>query len=139
MNKKILPIVITVIVIGSGSFFFGMKYGQNNNVSGSTANAFRQFGGGAGRNGMRGGLVAGQIISQDANSITVKMRDGGSKIIFLSDATQVMKVVAGTTKDLAIGDQITTTGTTNTDDSVTAQSVQIRPNVPIIPTATSGN
>ena len=80
-----------------------------------------------GRNGFGGGATMGQIISKDATSITVSIPTGGSKIILLDSSTPINKQTAGTLADLTVGTEVSVTGTTNTDGSITAQSVQIRP------------
>lgn len=142
MKKNILPIIIlAIVVVGAGSFYGGMKYGQSKgSAGGGLANLsieqrqarFQQMGGGANvgsqravRNG--GGLAMGEIISKDVNSITVKLSDGGSKIAFIATSTQVMKFAAGSLDDLTVGDNISVNGTANQDGSITAQSIQLRP------------
>ncbi len=145
MAKKLLPIIIAVVVIGGGAFYAGMKYGQSNSSINSGQNAgmgfanltpeqrqerLQQMGINAtGRGGNRGsGFVNGEIIAKDDKSITVKLPDGSSKIVFYSDSTEVGKSVSGTSNDLEKGKTITVNGTTNSDGSITAQSIQIRPN-----------
>ncbi len=134
MNKKIIGIIAGVIIIGGGSFVGGMAYGKGSQSkagrgAGGMANAagiaggFRGMRGGA--NG--GGFTGGEVIAKDDKSITVKLRDGGSAIVFVSTATPVMKSVNGSLQDVAIGTQVAVTGTKNSDGSVSAQSIQIRP------------
>jgi hypothetical protein len=88
--------------------------------------------GGAGRTGgtgaaRGGGFNAGTVVSKDAQSMTLKAADGSSKVIFFSSSTTVDKSVVGTPSDLQKGDIITVQGTTNSDGSVTATNIQIRP------------
>ena len=74
-----------------------------------------------------GGFVTGQVIAKDTSSITIKLRDGGSQILLLGGSTIIMKATTGTLADLAIGSDITATGASNSDGSLTAQSIQLRP------------
>jgi hypothetical protein len=137
--KKILPLALGAVAIAGGSFFGGMQY-ANHAVAASAATRqarFAQGGNGAvffrgGTGGTRtgGGFVIGQILSNDDKSITLSTPGGGSKTVYLSDTTQVLKADAGTLADLAVGQQVMTTGTPNSDGSVTASSVQIRPDQP---------
>ncbi len=132
MNKKIITGIIGVVILG-GTFYGGMVYGKSSTPSrgqfagGQFApNANGTRGTGA-RMGMNGGFTAGEIISKDATSVTIKMQDGSTKIVLVATSTQVMKSSVGSQNDLITGANITITGTANSDGSVTAQSVQIRP------------
>ena len=90
--------------------------------------------GGTGGAGFRGGgFNAGTVVSKDAQSMTLKAADGSSKVIFFSSTTTVDKSVVGTPSDLKTGDIITVQGTTNSDGSVTATNIQIRPPGSTIP------
>jgi hypothetical protein len=140
MNKiTIIVISALIIVVSAGSFYGGMKYDQNKNSplgKGLDRTRFQQIGGN-GTNRMGGiqsdGLVNGDIISQDNKSMTIKLRNGGSKIIFLSESTSISKMASGSLEDLVAGQQVTVTGIANQDGSITAQSIQIRPT--LTPTA----
>ncbi|MCX6813211.1 MAG: DUF5666 domain-containing protein [Candidatus Azambacteria bacterium] len=134
MNKKIImTVVITLIIAGGAGFYSGMLYGQSTNVN-SRAGLNRQGAGfamGAGQRGgsaqQNGGFSGGEIIKKDDSSITVKLNSGSSQIILFSDTTKVMKSVQGLAGDLIVGEQVTVTGSKNQDGSLTAQSIQIRP------------
>ncbi|MDD5152914.1 MAG: hypothetical protein PHS95_02910 [Candidatus Pacebacteria bacterium] len=128
-NKKMVWLIVAFVVVAVVSFYAGSKYaGTKKPVF--TQNGFNQSGTNTvGQRGMRGGggLTSGEILSMDAQSITVKLRDGGSRIVFYTDKTSVSKMVSGTIKDLSVGTQVNITGTSNADGSVNADSVQIRP------------
>lgn len=130
-KNSVLITVILVILVGAAAFFGGMQFQKSQNRS-QFAGQFgangrggnRQFGP---RTGANGGAVVGQILSTDANSITVKMQDGSSKIVLLSGSTSINKQATGSVSDLKTGDRVAVFGTANSDGSVTAQSVQLNP------------
>jgi len=137
-NQIIIAIVVLVLV-GGISFYAGTKVGSG----GAGANKGGQFGaaglngaGGAGgarsgRGGQGGaGFVNGEVLSKDTTSITVKLANGGSKIIFVSTSTAVQKTSAGTIADIIVGSQITANGQANADGSVNATTINQRPNMP---------
>jgi hypothetical protein len=129
-NAIIITILVAIIAAGAG-FFGGMQYQK---MQPRSAN-FAQFAGGLGgrggntRFGQNGANrpVVGEIISSDANSITVKMMDGSTKIVVVGGSTSINKAATGTIADLKTGETVAVFGTQNQDGSVTAQNVQINP------------
>ncbi|MEI6280646.1 MAG: hypothetical protein WCP17_01445 [bacterium] len=146
-NNKI-GLIVGVIIVLVAVFYGGMTYGGNNvraSIS-SRGSVFGQNGAGGMMRGTRngaGGFTAGQVIAKDANSITVQLGAGGtnpqqggasqgsgSKIIFLSGNTKITKQADGTANDLTVGTEVTVSGAANTDGSINATTIQIRPNTP---------
>lgn len=144
--KKLLIFVIILVVVGGGAFYGGMKYSQSKVPEGPTQGDFQNLRnlspeerqarmqeiGTAGVGGQRRtqageGFVTGEIISKDDKSVTVKLFDGGSKIIFFSESTEISKTAEGLMDDIEIGKQITVSGEQNSDGSYTAKMIQIRP------------
>lgn len=134
-QNTILIAVIVAIVFGGAGYYAGTKLGS----SGRRGN-FAQFGNGQGgtffRNGAsgtnganRGNFrpVIGQIISADTQSITVKLPDGSSKIVLLTGSTQISKAQTASKSDLTSGTNVAVFGTENSDGSVTAQNIQLNP------------
>ena len=126
---------VVAIVVGAVAFFGGMQYQmrQRPTIGGEFTNRMGGPRGQGASGGTQGGPrvmtgmspVSGEIISQDDTSITVKMPDGSSKIVILSDQTTINKSSAGAKTDLKTGEQVTVLGTRNQDGSITAQSISI--------------
>jgi hypothetical protein len=133
MKKKSLPIlVIAVVVVVGLAFWGGMQYGSgstqpNTSQSRTSSTQAGNFAGRRNSQGQQAGFVSGSVLNQDTQSITVQARDGSSKIVLFSSSTKVTKSVDGTVGDLQSGEQVTAMGVANSDGSVTAQSIQIRP------------
>ncbi len=151
MNKLIIIIIAVAIIVGGGAFYGGMKYAESKSPRGRLSQADFQnlqnlsleereqrlqqlganaggFRGGSGRGQRSGsGSVAGEIISKDDKSITVKLRDGGSKIVFFSDSTEVLKSASGNINDLEINKNVSINGDANSDGSINAKTIQLRP------------
>lgn len=147
MTNNIASGVVIVALLVGASFYAGMTYGKKSVAPGDGPSGSQggqnfqrgqrgstgQPGGpqGGSRQGSSGpnmgDFAGGQIISKDDTSVTIKTRDGGTKIIFLSGSTGIDKSVSGSSSDLAVGQQIMVNGKSNPDGSIAAQSIQIRP------------
>ncbi|HEX7042667.1 MAG TPA: DUF5666 domain-containing protein [Patescibacteria group bacterium] len=132
MKKHWIITIVLVIVVGVGAFFGGMQYQRMQRSIFFTQGG--QNGGGRfyarfGNGGQNGNVrpVRGQIISSDSNSITVKMPDGSSIIVILSGSTSITKSAPATKDDLTKGQEVVVLGTSNSDGSVTAQTIQLNP------------
>jgi len=130
----IVAVVATLVIAGGGGFFSGMKYGQtlssgrgpNGQFSGMRNGA--QTSAAAGNRLRQGtGFVNGEILSMDDKSITVKNRDGGSQIVFFAPSTSIGKTTEGAISDLTVGANVMINGKSNTDGTITATNIQIRP------------
>jgi len=141
-NMMILVAVVLIIVAAAGGFFGGMMY-QKNQIPSLGAAAGR--GSYAGRFGAQGGQsaaafrpVRGQVLDMSANSLTVKMSDGSTKIVVLSASTAFMQSTKAALSDIKTGNTVNVVGTANSDGSVTAQQVQINPPQGGFPTRPTG-
>ena len=136
-NKKNLIVgIIVLVLVGGASFYGGMKYQQGQALSKENFSAGGTFNGqqrgtttGANSRISNGGMVSGEIISKDDASVNVKLKDGGSKIVFYSESTTYKKTTDGTKEDLVVGKQIMANGTSNSDGSITAKSVQLQSDI----------
>jgi len=131
---KPLYVIILIIIFAGVGFYGGTLYQKNQTrasfarggfggVGGRFGGGQGGFGGGQGANGMI--PVRGQIVSSGNGSVTVKLNDGSSKIVNLTSTTSISKTTTGSTSDMKSGQMVTAIGTTNSDGSVTAQTVLV--------------
>lgn len=135
MKKYIVPAVVGGIVLVAVGFFGGTALSRRSMPGGPGGDSFSFRGaapmeggnasrvGGVARGG--GGMSGGEILSVGDGSLTVKLPDGGSKIIYVSDATDITKSVAGSVSELSVGNRVTVMGNANDDGSVTAASIRV--------------
>ncbi len=139
-NNSLLVTIMVAVIIGAVGFFAGVQYQKSQSPSFSAAAGGRDTsiqGRGGRFQGRRGsktngnaanrGAIIGKIINSDNNSITVQLRDGSSKIAVLSNNTTYETTSKASQSDLKNGDTVAVIGTTNSDGSITANSVQINP------------
>lgn len=130
-KNNLIITVIVALLVGAGGFFAGMKFGQSQGTPATGQTARGQFM----RNGNSQGQfrgnrpVTGDIISAGAKSITVKLADGSTKLVLISDSTQINKADSATAADLITGATVAVFGVTNSDGSVTAQNIQLNPTI----------
>jgi len=132
-NKKIVLSISVCLIIGLLSFWGGTVFSNSKKPVNQFANRqgdFSQNSGGKINQGVRGGmggeLISGEVLSIDTESITLKLRDGGSKIIFFSPTTKIEKTTEGIASDVVIGKTIMINGTSNSDGSVSAALIQFK-------------
>ena len=148
-NNLIISVVVTLIIAGGVGFFAGTKYQQSKTVTSTRSPFAANFGHGSRNNRTEGAQtqpnsgtinngtnrtnnmgfrpVLGEIINSDDKSITIKMTDGSSKIILISDSTNINKAETASKTDLTVGTTVSIFGQTNSDGSVTAQNIQLNP------------
>jgi hypothetical protein len=138
--KKISFLTVGIAVISLIVGLIGGYWYEKSSVS-RLANSSDQFPGGRAQQGFRsansraggfaaGGAISRQVISKDDTSLTIKTRDGSSKIILITGNTTVAKSAAGLISDIATDAMVMVLGNLNSDGSITANSIQIRPEMP---------
>ena len=143
IDKNLVITGLVLVIVAAGSFFAGAKYQSLKTRLKGEFGAVRMMGGDddqvffrngqAGQVGMGRGItmgfrpVAGEIISSEDGSITVKLTDGSSKIVTITDDTTINTAAEASASDLKTGESVAVFGTQNSDGTVTAQSVQLNP------------
>lgn len=150
-TNQIVVVTVLLVIFSTASFFAGTKYQQSKITTNFGNQKMLNDGSGLGQGIGRGmgnntdtdtvknrGQIAGfrqtigEIISLDEKSITVKMADGSSKIILISDSTIINQSVAATKNDLKVGLQVAIRGNQNTDGSVSSSDIEINPHIATI-------
>ena len=118
-------LVIAIVALGGG-FFWGKASGGASRAAGfagAYSSSTRRTVGGA----TSGGLVIGAIATIDSSSITLQLANGNSEVVFYSTSTPVSEPTTVSAKTLKVGTTIMVGGTSNSDGSLTAQTIQVRP------------
>jgi hypothetical protein len=129
--------VVLVALVGVGGFYGGMVYGKRQTQTGATAtqgapgmllNAGQggALPGATGQgNARQGGLVAGEIQDIGNGVMTIVDARGKQTQIKVTDTTLIQKPASVTLADLQKGETVMVSGTTGSDGSITARSVQV--------------
>lgn len=128
MKKYKTHIIWAIIAIIAlvGGFFWGKAMVPTRGTGAFAGIASGTRGGFGGRTGAGGGFVAGQVASVGSSSMIVDLPNGNSEVVYYSGSTQIIKPSPAVPSDLQPGTMVMIGGTTNSDGSVTAQSIQIR-------------
>lgn len=137
MKKYLVHIVWAVVVIVAlgGGYYWGRASGasaRGNFAAGAGAygSSTRRGGFAGGAGGAGGGFVSGQIMEMDSSSITLQLPSGSSEIVFYSSSTPVTEPTIVSVSKLSVGTNVMVGGTSNSDGSLTAQTIQVRPASP---------
>lgn len=131
MNKNNVGIAIVSLVVGVGIGYLGGNTLRPATPAQNVQGGFAGTRGGGMRGGDRGGgFLSGTVAAKDAASITINTRDGNSRVVLVTPATSVSKSVGGAISDVSVGSSVTVSGTTNSDGSISASLIQLRPAVP---------
>lgn len=142
MSKKAwIWVIIGVIIVAGAGFWGGMTYAAGKTSTSRTgaaafagrAGAAGGFGGGAFAVAGGGGTV-GTVIQVGNGTFTVQLPSStsttattGTKLVLVSNSTEVDELETVPTSNIQVGQSVTVAGTANSDGSVTASSVMIRP------------
>lgn len=133
--------IITIVIIVAASLGAGIltaKYALPSQASTNLPGGRQIMFNGPGQNGQfartgRNGttaanvaMVSGELLKKDSVSLSLKTRDGSSRLVLITSSTRATKMVEGSINDLKVGEEIMVNGTPNSDNSITAQMVQVR-------------
>jgi hypothetical protein len=153
IKKEYLISGVVVFLVAIGAFLIGMQVGRRSRITNGVAFGVEQRQGSRGQNQAattsptgfqqrNGGAFSGEVTALDGDTITVKMADGSSKIVILSENTLYQKTAEASKSDLAVGMELSVFGETGTDGSVTASTVTLGGGLQLgagMPPAAAGN
>lgn len=124
MQKNIVIVGSVALIIGlAGGYFGGQALTPKRTGNGARTGANGQFRQNA--SGQRN--TFGQIQDISSDRLTLKARDGSSQIVLLSSDTTYGKSVTASQSDFQTGASVVINGKSNSDGSITANSVQTAP------------
>lgn len=140
-QKIVIACVITAVLAGGVGYVGGVKMSplkrsvMFNSRSGQTMNLRNNNQNNQNGNGItnapnmmgRGGAITGEVIAKDNKSLTIKMSDGSSKIVIISDKTNYRMASESSLDKIEVGTKVATFGDSNSDGSTTATSIEINP------------
>ncbi len=136
MQSKTIGIAVVALIIGG---VIGYVVPHSAAAKAPTGFAGRtgavgQFGrggftrGAAGTNGTNSGnVLTGTVVSVAGQDVTIKMPDGSSRLVLVTPNTTVSKSVTGSLSDVTSGSNVLVSGTSNSDGSLSADLIQLRP------------
>lgn len=81
---------------------------------------------GASSNRTGGSFAAGKIASINGQTITLQLPNGSSEVVFFSSSTSIIKPATASASSLTEGLRVMVGGSSNSDGSLTAQTIQIQ-------------
>ncbi len=138
-SKNNLVLGVVVVGVAAVSFFGGIQYQKSQasempnfgagmrNAQGRNNSEFGRPNNNQGNMGGRNGMIVGEVSSKDANSLTIKMSDGSSRIVILSDNTTYRMASEASSDKVEVGTKVAVMGNQGTDGSTTAENIEINP------------
>lgn len=141
MNKMRWAVVIVAIVFAGVGFWGGTLYASSTKAEttatsrfGAGAAGFAGRTGGAGFTGATGDGTVGTVIALGNGTFTVQLPSStsttattGTKLVLVDNATEIDELESVPVSNIKVGQSVTVAGSSNSDGSVTATSVMIRP------------
>lgn len=126
----IIWLVIALVALGGG-FYWGKASTTASRGSfagaGTLGSSTRRFAGAGGAGTAGGGIAVGTVTAIDSSSITLQLANGNSEVVFYASSTPVSEPTTVPVSALKVGTNVMVAGTSNSDGSVTAQTIQVRP------------
>lgn len=151
MKKNILLVLIATVFIICSSFYAGVRYEKNvkipfesrltaglSNIRNQSVSAPRALGNRFQRDA-EGGNISGKVVSNENNTVTVQLQNGGTKLVIVPLSAVVTKSNVVKISDITNDQYVMVSGKINTDGSITAQSIQIRAENTLIKNNKTGN
>ena len=136
MNNTVITAIVTALVFGGGGYYLGMQKAASSTTATQTPTGATFAGRGAGRfgGGAGGGFTGGTILSIGNGSLTLQLANStsstattGTKIVLFDTTTQVSEMQSVQASTLTVGQNVMVSGSANSDGSLTATSIQVRP------------